>query len=132
MMRKTTIAVGAATIVLSLSAPFALAQMTAPAKIANTSKGKTLVDPNGMTLYTFDKDKTAGSSVCNGKCAVNWPPFKAPTNAIKIDNWNVIVRSDGSKQWTYKGKPLYGFMEDKKPGDVAGDGLFNSWHIAVP
>ncbi len=127
-----TIVVTAASILLSLSAPVVLAQTAAPAKIAETSKGKTLVDPEGLTLYTFDNDKSAGKSACNGKCATNWPPFMAPPNAASMGNWTIIVRNDGLKQWAYKGKPLYRWMDDKKPGDVDGDGRFNVWHVAVP
>lgn len=129
---KQTIAVVAATVLLSLNAAVVLAQTSVPAKVAETSKGKTLVDPTGLTLYTFDNDKTAGKSACNGKCATNWPPFVAAADATNIGNWSVIVRGNGSKQWAYKGKPLYRWMEDKKPGDVDGDGRFNVWHVAAP
>ena len=46
----------------------------APAKVADG----VLVGPNGMTLYTFDKDVAdSGKSVCNGPCATNWPPLMA-------------------------------------------------------
>jgi predicted lipoprotein with Yx(FWY)xxD motif len=129
---ERTIVVAAAAVLFSLSTSVVLAQTSAPAKVAETPRGTTLVDPKGMTLYTFDNDKTAGTSACNGKCAVNWPPFMAPPDAANMDKWTVIVRSDGSKQWAYKGKPLYRWMEDKKPGDVDGDGRFNVWHVAVP
>ncbi len=53
-----------------IAASAALAQTAAPAKVADTSKGKALVDAKGMTLYTFDRD-TAGKSACNGPCAQN-------------------------------------------------------------
>ena len=43
-----------------------------------------------------------------------------------------ITRDDGGKQWAYKGKPLYTFHKDEKPGDVSGDGVNNVWHIAAP
>ncbi len=129
---KQTIVVAAATILLSLSAAVVIAQTSAPAKVAETAKGKTLVDTKGMTLYTFDNDRTAGKSACNGKCAANWPPFMAPPGAANMESWTVIVRNDGSKQWAYKGKPLYRWMDDKKPGDVDGDGRFNVWHVAAP
>jgi predicted lipoprotein with Yx(FWY)xxD motif len=129
---KQTIVVAAATILLSLSTPAVLAQTSAPTKVAETSKGKTLVDPKGMTLYTFDRDNTPGKSNCNGKCAANWPPFTAPADAASVGNWTVIVRHDGAKQWAYKGKPLYRWMDDKKPGDVDGDGRNNVWHVAAP
>jgi predicted lipoprotein with Yx(FWY)xxD motif len=101
-----------------------------PARTAQTAKGPALIDTKGMTLYTFDKD-SAGKSACNGKCAENWPPLMAaggPANA----NWTVVSRDDGKKQWAYKGKPLYGWVKDKKPGDVTGDGVNNVWHVARP
>lgn len=129
---KKAVAAAAAAAILSLSATMSLAQMSAPAKIADTSKGQTLVDPHGMTLYTFDRDTVPGKSNCNGKCVGNWPPFTAPADAANMKDWTVIVRSNGSKQWAYKGKPLYRWMDDKKPGDVDGDGRNNVWHVATP
>jgi predicted lipoprotein with Yx(FWY)xxD motif len=44
----------------------------------------------------------------------------------------VITREDGSKQWAYKGKPLYYWVKDTKPGDVSGDGVKGVWHTAKP
>jgi len=108
----------------------ALAQ-TAPAKTADTSKGKALVDGKGMTLYTFDKD-AGGKSACNGPCATNWPPLMAAADAKASGNWSIITRDDGVKQWAYKGKPLYAWAKDTKPGDATGDGFNNVWHIAAP
>jgi predicted lipoprotein with Yx(FWY)xxD motif len=129
---KRTIALTAVSVALVLGTSIASSQIVAPAKIADTAKGKALVDANGMTLYTFDRDDTPGKSNCGGKCAGNWPPFVAPANAVNMNDWTVIVRGDGSKQWAYKGKPLYRWMNDKQPGDIDGDGRFNVWHIAVP
>ena len=84
-----------------------------------------------MTLYSFDKD-AAGKSACNGKCAENWPPLMAGT-ATGSGDWTVIARDDGAKQWAFRGKPLYTFVKDTKPGDVVGDGFMNNvWHIARP
>jgi len=91
---------------------------------------KALTDAKGMTLYTFDKD-APGKSNCNGQCAVNWPPFMA-TGAPKSADWTAIKRDDGSMQWAYKGKPLYGWIKDTKPGDMTGDGVGGSWHTATP
>jgi predicted lipoprotein with Yx(FWY)xxD motif len=109
----------------------ALAQTT-PARTADTAKGKALVDAKGMTLYTFDKD-SSGKSACNGPCATNWPPLMASASAKAAGDWSVVTRDDGGKQWAYKGKPLYTWKNDKKPGDTTGDGfLNNAWHIAKP
>jgi predicted lipoprotein with Yx(FWY)xxD motif len=102
-----------------------------PANVAESALGKVLVDGKGMTLYTFDKD-TGGKSVCNGPCAGNWPPLKVAEGAA-AGNWSMTVRDDGSKQWAYKGKPLYGWVKDGKPGDTTGEGMANgTWHVARP
>jgi predicted lipoprotein with Yx(FWY)xxD motif len=129
---KRTIALTAVSVALVLGTSIASSQIAAPAKIADTAKGKTLVDAGGMTLYTFDRDTTPGKSACNGKCTSNWPPFTAAADAETAGDWTVIGRDDGSKQWAYKGKPLYKWMDDHKPGDVDGDGRNNVWHIAAP
>ena len=69
-----------------------------PAMVADTAKGKTLVDAKGMTLYTFDKDAD-GKSACNGGCATNWPPLMAEGDAMDMGPWTVITRDDGAKQF---------------------------------
>jgi predicted lipoprotein with Yx(FWY)xxD motif len=90
----------------------------------------TLTNGAGMTLYTFDKD-SAGKSACNGACATNWPPLMAGSAAASGGEWTVVTRDDGSKQWAYKGKPLYTWSKDQKPGDKTGDGFANNaWHTA--
>jgi predicted lipoprotein with Yx(FWY)xxD motif len=84
----------------------------------------------GMTLYTFDKDAAgSGKSVCNGQCATNWPPLKAADSDQASGDWSVITRDDGSKQWAFKGKPLYLWAKDQKPGDKTGDGFNNAWRV---
>jgi predicted lipoprotein with Yx(FWY)xxD motif len=94
--------------------------------------GTTLVNSAGMTLYTFDKDVAgSGKSTCNGPCAVNWPPFSAATATSGSGEWTIVVRDDGSKQWAFKGKPVYLWIKDQKPGDKTGDGVNKVWHIAT-
>jgi predicted lipoprotein with Yx(FWY)xxD motif len=91
-----------------------------------------LTNSAGMSLYTFDRD-AGGKSACNGQCAVNWPPHMAADGAQAKDGYSVITRDDGKKQWAYKGKPLYTWIKDSKPGDKTGDGFNNNvWHIAKP
>jgi predicted lipoprotein with Yx(FWY)xxD motif len=92
-----------------------------------------LVGSNGMTLYTFDKD-TAGSgkSVCNGPCAANWPPLMAAAGDAAMGDYSIVTRDDGGKQWAYKGRPLYFWVKDGKPGDKTGDGFNKVWHTAMP
>lgn len=103
----------------------------APAMFGDSAMGKVLVDHQGMTLYTFDKD-SAGKSACNGDCAAAWPPLKAEAGAMGSGDWSVITRDDGSMQWAYKGKPLYLWVKDTKPGDTTGDKFKNVWHVVQP
>ena len=108
------------------------ASAATPAKTATTAKGPTLTDAKGMSLYTFDKDSD-GKSTCNGPCAANWPALKADAGDTAGDNYTIVTRDDGSKQWAYKGKPLYTFVKDQKAGDTSGDGFLNgAWHLARP
>jgi len=102
---------------------------TAPVSVANG----VFVGPNGMTLYTFDKDMAgSGKSVCNGPCATNWPPLMAADSDKASGDFSVLTRDDGKKQWAVKGMPLYFWVKDTKAGDKTGDGVLNVWHSAKP
>jgi len=96
-----------------------------------TPSNGVLVGDKGMTLYTFDKD-AGGKSACNGSCATNWPPLMASDTDAASGDYSVITRDDGKKQWAFKGKPLYYWIKDQKPGDMSGDGVNNVWHTAKP
>jgi len=127
-MRLTTFI---ATAAITAVCGFALAaEMPSAIKMSNGM----LTDDHGMTLYTFDNDKAADKSACNGMCSVNWPPLKAAADARNMGEYGVITRDDGSKQWAFKGKPLYFWHLDKKAGDTDGDGKGQGmvWHIARP
>jgi predicted lipoprotein with Yx(FWY)xxD motif len=127
-MRKSFMLAIAATITVATAA---FAQM-APTKTGDSTKGKVLTDDKGLTLYVFDKD-SGGKSACSGPCASNWPPLAAVASAMPMGDYSIITRDDGSKQWAYKGHPLYTWKDDKKPGDITGDGRLNgAWHIAQP
>ena len=68
----------------------------------------------------------------NGPCATNWPPLMALEDAKPTGEFTVIVRDDGKKQWAFKGKPLYYWAKDTKPGDKTGDGFNKVWQVAKP
>jgi predicted lipoprotein with Yx(FWY)xxD motif len=86
-----------------------------------------------MTLYTFDRDGVnSGKSVCNGPCATNWPPLMAKPTDTAMGDWTVVMRDDGTKQWAYKGQPLYFWAKDMKPGEMTGNGVGGVWHAAKP
>jgi predicted lipoprotein with Yx(FWY)xxD motif len=120
-MLKSTL-IGAA---VALAA-FAAIAAGAPAAPANG----VLATPAGATVYTFDKDTVnSGKSACNGPCAQAWPPVAAQASDAASGDWTIVTRDDGSKQWAYKGWPLYTFSKDAKAGDKAGDNFKDVWHV---
>lgn len=112
-----------------LGAALLAVSLTAGAQTPVKAADGTLTDAKGMTLYTFDKD-AAGKSTCNGPCATNWPPMMVPTSAKAEGDWSIVTRDDGGKQWAFKGKPLYTWAKDTKPGDKTGDGVGGTWRTA--
>ena len=119
--------------VFVLVAAVALAACASMASVPTRVADGVLTGPNGMTLYTFDKDAAgSGKSVCNATCATNWPPLYADDNAQASGDYSVVTRDDGKKQWALKGKPLYYWVKDKQPGDKTGEGVGKVWWVAKP
>ncbi len=96
----------------------------------DAAKGTYLTDFQGMTLYTYDKD-TIGVSNCTGGCAKAWLPYTsgAVAQGTFPANITVITRTDGTRQFAWKGMPLYYYATDTKVGDITGDGVGGVWHI---
>lgn len=97
--------------------------------------GDYLVAPNGMTLYYFTKDEKNKSN-CYDTCAKNWPPFSVlktlkPGQGV-ADEFATMERTDGLKQVTYRGMPLYFWMKDKLPGDTTGQNVNKVWFVVQP
>jgi len=127
-MKKTSTAF----LSLLLSVLLSTLAATASAQLPAKETDGVVTTPSGMTLYTFDRDQM-GASSCNGGCATNWPPFLAKADDRPQGDYTVITRDDGSKQWALKGRPLYTWSKDAKPGDKTGDGMLNNaWHVAKP
>ncbi|MGV8488894.1 COG4315 family predicted lipoprotein [Pseudomonas aeruginosa] len=59
-------------------------------------------------------------------------PLACAPWAAASGDWSLVAREDGTQQWAYYGKPLYTFIQDKKPGDKNGDGKMGAWHVAQP
>jgi predicted lipoprotein with Yx(FWY)xxD motif len=102
----------------------------APAVAQDTRLGPMgLVDSVGSPLYTYAGDTIPGQSACTGPCAATWLPFKADEHKPRHShNWTVITRDDGTRQWAYRGKPLYLFSKDQ-PG-ASPTGLSSRWKAA--
>jgi predicted lipoprotein with Yx(FWY)xxD motif len=92
-----------------------------------------LTTTKGMTLYSLSAE-TNGRFICTGTCLSLWKPLivargTQPTGAAKL---GTVRRPDGRRQVKYIGKPLYSFVQDKKPGDAKGEGFkdVGTWHVA--
>jgi predicted lipoprotein with Yx(FWY)xxD motif len=107
--------------------------------VAASSLGKILTDSKGRTIYLFAQD-TGTKSTCSGACAAQWPPVTstgkpAPEAGLTASKLGTTKRSDGSRQVTYNGHPLYLYRGDESPGDVNGQGInaFGAaWYVVSP
>ena len=116
----------------SSSSPAAPASSSAPPTQASSSAlmtatingTKVVTNSRGFTLYWFAPD-TSTTSKCNGSCATYWPPVKGPATAGAgvTGTLGTITRSDGTKQATYDGHPLYTYIGDTAPGQAKGNAL---------
>ena len=111
------------------------ATSTSTISLRTTAAGKVLVAANGRTLYLFTADK-GKKSTCYGQCAAYWPPLFADTPTVgaglKASILGTTKRRDGKLQVTYAGHPLYFFVQDKKAGQVNGEGFVHfggSWWV---
>lgn len=101
------------------------------------SAGRVLVDSSGQPLYANDQEN-GGMVLCKGACVSIWMPLtvhSAPKAGSLSGKLGVLARSNGVKQVTFDGKPVYTFAEDQ-PGKVSGDGARDAfggqqftWHV---
>jgi predicted lipoprotein with Yx(FWY)xxD motif len=104
-----------------------------------SSGGSFLTNSAGRAIYLFMAD-SSGKSTCDGACAAAWPPVIATgqptaTGGAQASDLSTITRSDGTKQVTYDGHPLYYFQGDTGPGTDKGQGLngFGAlWYLVAP
>jgi predicted lipoprotein with Yx(FWY)xxD motif len=103
------------------------------------SSGRYLAGPSGRALYLWVADGH-NKSVCAGACAVSWPPLtttSVPVAAagVAMSHLGSTTRSDGVKQVTYDGHPLYYFAGDTSKGSLTGQGSNEfgaKWWLVAP
>jgi predicted lipoprotein with Yx(FWY)xxD motif len=137
MKRKITFFIAAATLAAAALAASAFGDAGSASRIEGpkgavvalrqTALGKVLVDARGRTLYLFEKDRR-GRSACSGACAAYWPPLLSSAKpraarGARAPLLGLSKRSDGKRQVTYAGHPLYTFIGDQRAGQTTGEGL---------
>jgi predicted lipoprotein with Yx(FWY)xxD motif len=136
MTRKITLLIAAAALAAAalVAAAFGDTSSASPLRapkgtlvaLGKTALGKVLVDARGRTLYLFEKDKL-GRSACYGACAAYWPSLYSAAkpragSGVRASLLGVTKRTDGKRQVTYAGHPLYTFVGDTKAGQTTGEG----------
>ena len=106
-------------------------------KISATKSGiQFLTDAAGITLYHTLRDSSGnGNSTCTGQCAITWSPFYTDSivvsDPLKASYFKTIIRTDGKKQTTYRGWPLYYYVNDHNVGDIKGQDVQRVWYIGI-
>jgi predicted lipoprotein with Yx(FWY)xxD motif len=105
------------------------------------ARGPLMVTKQGLSVYTqtrfvvqygsletrdgyrvpYAKAKAVGTRGCVGECTRLWRPVFASGHEQSSGFWEVVTRADHTKQWAYKGSPLYTFAGDRQLGDVGGN-----------
>ena len=115
---------------LALLVPmFAAAVDVSPSDPPIRQREGILVDLKGRGLYSYDGDVDPKRSLCINQCRLLWPPIAASAEAKPKGQFTIVARPDGTRQWAYRGKPLYRWVSDQKRGDAAGDGIMGVWHL---
>jgi predicted lipoprotein with Yx(FWY)xxD motif len=102
--------------------------------VEHTNLGYVLAEANSQVVYTYAHDKKNGAPTCTGSCAAVWLPVTGVPQASPGEHFpgtfGLVTRTDGTKQVTYNGYPLYtlkgaSFMSTK------GNGVDGLWHVVM-
>ena len=120
----------------SVSADMVTAAMLM-AKQTSDGMGTIVTDDKGWTLYRYDKDQASPSmSMCTDDCAKTWMPVMAQdstqVDGVEQSLVGTVARSDGMRQLTLAGWPLYRYMGDTTAGDMNGQAKDSVWYAVTP
>jgi predicted lipoprotein with Yx(FWY)xxD motif len=100
--------------------------------VQKTAIGYVLAEANRQVVYTYSKDKKGGKPTCTGACAETWIPATGTPQAGPADvfsgQFGLVTRTDGTKQITYNGLPLY-LLKGAAGMATTGNGQGGVWHV---
>lgn len=109
--------------------------------IAEKSRyGTVLFNGNHRAIYLFTKEQPGSRPACFGACARAWPPVltrdapRAGAGAVP-SRLGSVSRGDGSRQVTYRGRPLYFYIGDTAPGEITCQDVYEfggDWLLVAP
>jgi predicted lipoprotein with Yx(FWY)xxD motif len=109
-------------------------------RVVMTAKNATLhetilVNRKGRSLYSLSAERHGRFICANASCLALWHPLTVAkgTRPTGVGGLSVVKRPDGKMQVAYKGGPLYTFVQDRKRGDVKGNGFkdVGTWRVVV-
>jgi predicted lipoprotein with Yx(FWY)xxD motif len=106
--------------------------------VTSSGLGRIVVDNQGFTLYVYAHDSASPpKATCDGECALTWEPVSAQDGSVTVEGVGQglvgeVTRTDGTKQMTLGGWPLYRYAPDQKPGDTTGQGQGGLWVAIGP
>ncbi len=138
---RSAVLLAAALLVGVVAAIYATRSSSAgPAKLVatahNTTLGGTiLVNSRGRSLYSLSVERN-GRFICKtSSCLSLWTPLtvRKGTKPTGVARLGTVKRPDGKIQVAYRGAPLYTFSQDRKRGDVKGNGFkdVGVWRVVV-
>jgi predicted lipoprotein with Yx(FWY)xxD motif len=97
-----------------------------------SAQGAVLTNFEGFSLYTYDDNSGNPELACTSKaCHDKWSPVAAPALAIDVGEFAIVERTDGTRQWSFRGKPLFRYLDDLLPGDVHGRDAHEHLQLAL-
>jgi predicted lipoprotein with Yx(FWY)xxD motif len=94
-----------------------------------------LVTRLGRSLYSLSAEQRGRFICTNRQCLSFWTPLLAPhgQKPTGVRSLGTITRPGGQIQATYRSRPLYTFNDDRRPGQVGGEGFVDVgvWHAVV-
>ncbi len=111
----------------------------------DAARGAIISTDKGMTLYRVDFSyhnpdghglpgsfngaprvgRAMGTAPCVDECLKTWRPLAASANALPSGHWSIMERSNGTRQWAYKGFAAYNYAGDTKPGERSGSDIYD-------
>lgn len=101
--------------------------------VQKSSIGWVLAMANGQVVYAYDKDRKGGTPACTGSCAQIWVPVTGGNPLASpadkgLGTFGTVATSNGAKQITYNGSPLYTY-KGAKALTTTGNGVGGAWHV---
>ena len=88
-------------------------------EVMTKTLGQLLTTDKGYSVYAYDQDSSVKLN-CVGNCLEDWEPLIAPDSAAAQGDWSIVRRPGGQRQWVFRGKPLYRYIQETKPGSFDG------------